>query len=303
MRLAITSLLVLFLGVAQAASMAAPIKPAFKHVTLERFTSLVVEIPPDHGTRFIFPFVLDEKDEFVPFTMDNTNSAIFTSSRKEGRNSFVISVPAPSQGGSLPTYHGNLFITVAGYNLSVLLKTTNDLKKHFSDVVFELSEKEQQDTIARQIEREKQKLQSDYAAREAQFDQQVDSRMLANLGQLALNGSDDDNIKESRRIDIGADESVELYVDKALRYGSFTSIVFEIKNETVNTDLVIEDVRLFGIKDDTPDQVIASAIKMPPSVRAKSETRGVLTSAVDVLAFNRLKLVLLTDHGEFDIKW
>jgi len=34
---------------------------------------LTVEIVPDLGTRFIFPFVLDEQDTYVPFTLNITN--------------------------------------------------------------------------------------------------------------------------------------------------------------------------------------------------------------------------------------
>ena len=73
-------------------SFSARAEPRVKHVTLTQETTLVIELVPDLGTRFVFPFVLDEQDEYVPFTSTITNPA-FASIREPGRNSFVVTIP------------------------------------------------------------------------------------------------------------------------------------------------------------------------------------------------------------------
>ncbi|MCP5007563.1 MAG: hypothetical protein GY941_27055, partial [Planctomycetes bacterium] len=132
------SLLLMFLLIPNIAFSAGNLKvvPKLKKVELKQFTQLNVQLVADLGTRFIFPFILDEADDLVPFTLDITNP-LFISTRHTGRNSFTVEVDPPAEGGQLPTYLGNMFITAAGYNISVVLSTTNSLKNHVSDYQFE----------------------------------------------------------------------------------------------------------------------------------------------------------------------
>ena len=50
-------------------------EPRAKTVELHKRTNLVVYVVPDLGVRFTFPFILDEQDAYVPFTLNITNPA------------------------------------------------------------------------------------------------------------------------------------------------------------------------------------------------------------------------------------
>ena len=58
-------------------STASSAKPIHKDVELKQLTTLVLNFYPGMGTRFTFPFLLDNDDNYVPYTNDNTNSAVF----------------------------------------------------------------------------------------------------------------------------------------------------------------------------------------------------------------------------------
>ena len=73
---------------------------------------------PDLGTRFSFPFILDEQDSYVPFTLNITNPA-FVNGREKGRNYFVITAPVSivNDGhGVLPAYPDALLERVSDYH-------------------------------------------------------------------------------------------------------------------------------------------------------------------------------------------
>ena len=101
---------------------------------------------PTLGTRFSFPFILDEQDAYVPFTLNITNPS-FVNTREKGRNYFVITAPARAEGTML----GNVFVSVAGYEISIELRTTNDLSKQYSDIDFNLTNEAREDLIQQSI--------------------------------------------------------------------------------------------------------------------------------------------------------
>ena len=123
---------------------------ATKTVKLEPLTKLELHLVPDLGTRFVFPFKLDEQSETIPFTLKATNP-LFQTKREPGRNYFVVSLPPeglqPNANGLYPTYIGNLILNAGGFNITVLLKSTNNIKEHVSDVVFEYGKAEKQKLI------------------------------------------------------------------------------------------------------------------------------------------------------------
>ena len=87
-------------------------KPLSNDVDLKELTTLTLKFYPGMGTRFMFPFVLDKDNDYVPYTNNNTNDQVFIPiQRQEGRNFFVIAVP-PEHLGKNDV--GNMFVTVAG---------------------------------------------------------------------------------------------------------------------------------------------------------------------------------------------
>lgn len=284
-------------------SAAASAAPRVKPVTLEQHTALVVYIPPGSlGVRFIFPFVLDEKDDYVPFASQITNK-VFDYKREPGRNSFIVTVP-----DVLPTdrtqYVGNLFVTVAGYEITVELRTSSDLSLHFSDIDFKLGTAERENLIQKGIAQRTTALEADFKKKLADLDKQADLKSIARVGVLALMKPSTTRIKEETKLILTNGDEVTLYVDESINYGVYTSFVFEIDTNGKNS-LSIIDAKLFAMNAETKTaRPIESARDIPPRLIAGEAARGVLTTLDQSLnPKEMLKLQILTDKGILEASW
>lgn len=278
--------------------------PRVKTVTLEPHTALVVYIPPGSlGARFLFPFVLDERDDYVPFTLQITNN-VFQSKREPGRNSFVVTVPdVPATDRA--QYVGNLFVTVAGYQITVELRTSGELSLHYSDIDFKLGTAERENLIQKGIAQRMTALEADYKKKFADLDSQVDLKSIARVGVLALNKPSTKRIQEETKLILTNGDTVTLYVDESVHYGLYTSFVFEIDTNGAN-GLSILDAKLFALNPETKTpRPIESAREVPPRLTAGGEAaRGVLTTLDQSLNPKELlKLQVLTDKGTLEASW
>lgn len=276
--------------------------PKVKHVVLEDFTTLELAVVPDLGTRFVFPFVLDEQDNYVPFTLNLTNP-VFQTNRLPGRNSFVITAPPPQEGGATPTYMANLFVSVAGHQLSVTLKTTNDVSKHVSDVVFELSDKEREDLIQQAVEKRTQAMAQDYARKEAALEQASDRQVLRRLGQLVMEGTKRTRIREEHAIDLPSGDRLRLYMDDVESYGPYHLIHYEVVNDG-RKPLRINDAVLFTLDEHLGEHKLLSANTIIPRIDPDDSGKGVIvTQSENLLDGRHIKLAVSTDLGPLEVTW
>lgn len=281
---------------------ASAVTPKIKHVALEEFTTLTLKVVPDLGVRFVFPFVLDEQDDYVPFTLNITNP-MFNHDRKDGRNSFVVTVPPPPDGGQIPTYHSNMFVTVAGYNISVTLTTTSDLAQHVSDVVFDLTDTAREDLIQEAVEKRIKAIKDEYTAKESALDNIARDMALKRIGGLALGGSSRKRInEESTMTTVGGDRLV-LYLDDLRQYGEFHLVSYEVENDSTEP-LRVNDAVLFLIDETGIEQRINTANTVNAKIDAESTVRGVIvTDDARILDGKHIKLSVLTDQGPLEVKW
>lgn len=179
----------LFCGAAAAAP-----GPRVVEIPLEPHTRLTIDIVPDLGTRLIFPFSLDAGDSAAPFHMESTNRA-FASSQPEGhRNTLVVMLgsevldPAALQAaeGQLvsPQMYGYLFITVGGYQITVLLRGTFDTRNAVSDVVFTLTGEQKRDWLQQAVASETDALRRQFAEQRRELELQGRQQVLAGIARL-----------------------------------------------------------------------------------------------------------------------
>ena len=277
--------------------------PKNRSVVLAKHTTLTIDIVPDLGTRFIFPFVLDEQDQYVPFTLNITNPA-FVSKREPGRNSFVVTIP-PSQTGRSPQYYGNLFVTVAGYVITVELRSTNDLSKHYSDVTFELGDGERENLIQKGIAQRTKALETEYQKKLDDLEKLADLKAIARVGVIAQKSPSIKRIKEEQKLTLKNGDTITLFVDRALTYEPYTIFTFQVDSDSNTQGVTILDARLFGLDPETKQpRPIESGKDVPPRIPPRESVNGVLTT-IDTLVNPKeiLKLVVLTDKGEVSAQW
>lgn len=301
---AVTAMVVIAAGVADAA-------PRVRTVTLQRLTTLTVDLVPDLGVRFTFPFILDEHDDYVPFTMTSTNP-VFVPERKDGRNSFVVVVDpqkiaaAPARAGErLPTYYGNLFVTVAGYEVSVELRTTAQLADHYTDVVFELGEDDREILIQKLAAQRTKALEAEYQKRAAEIDHLAEQRAMARVGVLALRTPKTTRIKEEATTKLTSGETLTLYVDRAVTYDPYTIVVFDLENHSRGQGVTVLDAKLVAVDPATKaERPIESAKDVEGRVLPDSTVRGVITVlGMRLESHEVLRLDVVTDQGIVQAQW
>jgi hypothetical protein len=275
-----------------------------KEVELTEFTKLTIDIVPDLGTRFVFPFVLDEETnaKTVPFT-SNMTSNVFISDRKDGRNTFVVTVALPEGADPSAQYLGNFFVTVAGYNIAVRLRTTNDLRKHVDDINFKLSGAARTRLIDDEIEKRLATLRLEYRRKRDALDAEADLRALSKIGYLALSEPDQTSVHEESSVVLESGEKMILSVSIIKVFGKFTVIPFEFTSKLSEAARVL-DVKLFGQTDGLPEQLIDVGLMVVRRVDSGESINGTLaTLHPSILDFDSLRVVLSTDKGEVVVQW
>ncbi len=283
-------------------SPAASADPRQRHIILTDYTTLTADIVPGLGTRFIFPFVLDKQDRDIPFTLVITNPAVFVSHRDPGRNSFVVTTPENLRSGH---YYGFLYVTVAGYEISIELRTTSDRAHDASDVIFELSRKPRENLIQQAVARRTRDLETTYRQRLAEVDHRIDERAIARIGTLALHPPKYRRIEEEERRNLKDGDDVVLYVNKSLSFGPYTVIAFDVHNGSYDHGLTVKDAKLFSLDARTAALTpIDAADMLPDRIAPRADGRGTVTVVgADLNPANRLRLQVLTDKTGLEAQW
>lgn len=274
--------------------------PRAKTVDLHKRTTLVAYVVPDMGVRFSFPFVLDEQDSYVPFTLNITNPA-FVNTREKGRNYFVVTVPTVASGQML----GNVFVTVAGYEISIELHTTNDLTKHYSDIVFQMTTEAREELIQQSIRSRTAALEQEYKKKFEELDATAEQKAIAHVGRLATKKPDTKSIKEESRLKLPSGDAVVLYVDNVVEYESYSIFLFNVSADSGSKGLTIQDVKLFSVNSDTKEVRPIDAFKEVPSrVQPSSDVQGSITAVSSTLnSKDLLRLQVVTDKGIVEAQW
>lgn len=276
--------------------------PKERHVTLSKLTKLTVHIYPGLGTRFIFPFVLDEadtKDSLVPFTLVITNPA-FSQIREKGRNSLVVKTDAAGK-----YVAGDMFVTVGGYEITVELRSTTSIDEHYTDIVFDLGDKERENLIQRGIAQRTKALEQQYQQKIQELEKTADRRAMARVGALALQKPHSSNIKEEGRLKLTNGDTITLYVDEMLQYGPYNVYVFELESRSKTQGFAVIDAKLSNFDPQTKHETfLDAATEMPARIMPDSMMRGTLTTMQDRAdPKSVLKLQVVTDKGTLEAQW
>ena len=285
-------------------STASTAKPIHLDIELKQLTTLVLNFYPGMGTRFTFPFLLDNDDNYVPYTNDNTNSGVFIPlKRQKGRNFFVITVPPEHVSGDRDI--GNMFITVAGYQISVEMHSTKTRSDHVSDVRFLMGEKAREDLIQHAIAQRSKALEQSYKDKFNQLDVMTEQRALAKVGMLALTDPQETNIKEEAVLELKNGDETVLYVDRVINYPGYSIYKFDIENDSSANHVAVRDAKLFLIDENSGKKIpLDTAKQIPKRIEPRGIATGVLVVDKNRVDDNKqLMLEVLTDGGSVQAVW
>lgn len=275
--------------------------PKSKHVELHKRTTVVAYCPPDLGVRFTFPFILDEQDSYVPFTLNGTNPLLVVAKREPGRNYFVVIPDGKSPVGML----GNFFITVAGYEITIEMHITNDLTKHSSDVVFDMTADAREELIQQSIRQRTAALEAEYKQKFEALDATAEQKAIAHVGRMATRKPGTRSIKEESRLKLPSGDSVILYVESVVDYDPYSIYLFTIEADSGSKGLNIIDAKLFSVDAETKQSRPVDSFKeVPQRVQPNQEVQGSVTVLGSALnPKNLLRLQIVTDKGIVEAQW
>lgn len=297
----LSGVLALFDGAVQA-------DPRVEPVELKPYTHYVAYIPPGGGTRFIFPFLIDQKSndskDYAPFSKQITNDLFYSQSVSEHAadlNSFTVYTKRDIREGE----RGNLFFNVAGYEISVELVSTKDRSKHVSDVYFKLGDKAREQLIQDIVAQRTRQIEADYKQRREAMDAEIDKRALSRVGELALAGASTTAVKEEGRGELKNGDRVSVYVSKMYTYGAYTVIPFEVSIDSRTAGAKLQTAMLFSKNsDDKTVHPVDAAISMPNRVEPDAEAKGVITLLTKQLnPKDRLQLMVKVEDTNVEVEW
>jgi hypothetical protein len=279
-------------------------EPRTLTVELKKHTLVTLTIPYDMGTRFTFPFILDEQSDYVPFTLNTTNP-LFVENRAPARNYFVLTPRLPQNAKANANYLGNSFITVAGYEITIELKANNDYAHHYSDVIFKLGPEDRETLIQKAVAQRTEQLEQTYAKKLADLDHLADQKSIARVGRLALTSPSHTRIKEEGKLKLPNGDNIILYVDQAIHYDPYTIFAFDIGSESSSQGVSIIDAKLFAVDPDTKrERPIDAGKDLPPHVEPRSEHHAAITAlSANLDPKELLMLRVLTDKGTLEAVW
>lgn len=284
------------------------INPTFKRVTLKEFTSLELNIMPDSGTQLIFPFTLDNAELTPTLKIRLSNSHGFWLPVKEedllllrGQNTITImGKPAFDNQGNPAAYLANAFITIAGYNISISLKTTFDPSEVTTNIIFDIDNKERNHMIESSVKRRIEALESDYKKKQNELEELAIAKSLKYVGAIAHADRDKESFNfesEIKNINLLA------FVDKALAFNDqFYVVNFEFEN-TDSKRLFFESLSL-SVNNDGVNIPLQGEWDCPSDI-SKYKIVKCSFSSLDkrLLKSDHYEVKILTNKGEGIFKW
>ena len=181
-----------------------------ERIEMEEQTQFELKVVPHLGTRLIFPFLLDDINLKPPLNYKLTNTLDFTVTYDldvlAGQNVFLIT--CSENAGAI----GKLYMSIAGYNLSINLNISPHLQDHVSDIFFDLGDGERNFLIAMETERIRQQLTDLYKKRYER--NKARDTAHEDLGVIILRGARHRNIKRLYRGGKGKFTTADIFMDK-----------------------------------------------------------------------------------------
>lgn len=178
-------------------------------INLQEQTQLYLELVPDLGTRLIFPFILDDPQLKPPLNYKLTNTRDFKVARSLdaiiGQNVFLVTTNG--RRGAV----GKLYLSIAGYHLSLNLGVSNKLDDHISDIYFNLTESDRKFLIASEIANAKKSLEASYQRRIKSNKEFISNE---EISQIINYGTKRKNIKQLFRGGENKFATADVYLDK-----------------------------------------------------------------------------------------
>ncbi len=277
-----------------------PLSPKTRTIEIKPVTEAVIDVLPGRAVQFIFPWVLDDDDENLPFMYTLSNDVYFNKPIvKKGQN--VLAVTYKTITKKMDGEVTDLLISSHGYHFSFTLKANFKPSKHYSTIVLKLSDSERLALIDNEYKKVREQLIAEKARLESEINDRASLQALALVGGLSLKDPDSTGVKEEKAVTLPNGDKVVGYVDGYDNFGSFTNFRVELDNDS-KSPVYIKDV-LLGSKDNSGNKkLFPSAFLFPPKLKPGEVVKGTVSTLNFIENDDGDNFVLFsTDQGDIEV--
>jgi len=234
-------------------------KPRVDDIPLETFTQKTVYVPIGMGVKFTFPYILNDNDYDIPFSLLITNP-LFKAAPDMGQeglgsvNHFVVFVDPEkvSSFESLSPKIGNLFLNIAGHEITIELIGVKSSNKHYSDFNFTLSKESKEKIIQNLVRQRTKQLEDDYLEKIKKNEKFIDKAALVRLSEIMNNGLTYSAVNEKTSAVLTNGDKVTVLVEDLISSGKYTAIPFMVfVDDRAKTGVTINSARVFTPDDES----------------------------------------------------
>jgi len=269
------------------------VMPCTVHVNTTKITKAVIPMTPYRGLNLIFPFKLF--NESTIYALSSTR--IWKFDKANGTN--VVPVTFTSFNNSQWGTVHDLTIVSNGFTFTLTLKA--DIANHCTNIVFDLSEEEQNKIIAKEKKQYLEVLRLDHEKALGNLDKEAKKKSLALLGTLALTQPDSTGVHEEGVLELNNGDEIVGYVDKILTYDGFSVLSVDLENDSDEKPLFIKSVKINTITDGR-----TKGVNGEPTFKKRldsGESQLITFSTLEELPKSGAELIIKSNRGELKVKW
>jgi hypothetical protein len=279
-------------------------------------------LAPDHGTRFVFPFILDSASDDVSYGLHIISKTFTTSKDVSGRDYFLMQynfeLPTDKEQadqirdavrtGTYSVPSTTAYLTVAGYHVTFEVHATFKPEKVYNNIYFSLNPEKREELITAQVAKRAAVLEQEYHRKQKELDARAQALALNMVGQLILDGkTSTDGIFEEGTLSLPSGNEITVEVVDVIHTGGFHVLSLLLNYKGISdTPLLINDVRLVGKtgEDATLQQSIPVAHMTTPTMHVgERQKSAVTTNDVRFTEYEDYTLIVSTNLGEVSVTW
>ena len=291
--------------------------PRTEQWTLTDDTKKVLYVAPDLGTRFLFPFDLNDEQFNPRLEFTNTSPFFHTvpdlskgNNLKVLQNSFTVTVDRKTvinlvdevTGKIKAPLLGYIFVSVGRYNLTLELRATTNIEKHIANVRFDISPEEREYLISESVNRKSKRLEEEYKKRLLTVDKLAEERALALIGDLSAIRPDIVKVRDTFELATQDGHKLEIEIDDFQIYDKFTTLQIIIAN-LEREKLFINELKLLELQDEKRKRIDIFH-KCKVKVESHDSVNCVITTKhKNVADLEKMIFVIETNQGTGEVSW
>lgn len=271
------------------------ITPCVREIPISPLTRAIIPMIPWRGVNLTFPFELSQ--ESTHYNLSGGDVWDFDKSFK-GSNIVPISFKQFDNTKNWGTVQ-DFTISTKGYVFSLALHAVNDPAGHCTNVIFTLSEEEKKRIEQDNKQNYQEILQRDHQERLAKLDDTAEEKALLMVASLAKRDPEKERINEEAEVTFPNGDDAIAYVKGVKVYGNFSTLSFDIENNSEEFPLYIESI---DVRQEGSIRVIQGAVEFPAKIVADSVAELVFVTRDRLLETNMV-LSVMTNQGKIEVVW